>query len=428
MSNEAGIYKATDYSLKSLTLISPFGQVINLSLLQYELSIVEDIFSSTMNGYLKIFDAYNLVDVLKISGNEFLYVNIEKSGLATSIEKFFRVYKVSDRTPYSDNLLTYTIHFCSEEQLLDAQYRIRKSYKDTSLSDIVVEILTDYLSVKDKKIDGTNIEKTVGYYDVIIPNLRPFQAINWMTKNTLNNQLSSCYMLFENLEGFNFKSLDYMTTQKSVKKLNMAPKAVLQNEPALIIDSINDFVIDHDFDMLSQMANGGTASKLYNLNLLEQNFETIELAANDIKSDKTLEKFKSLPDVKNRKGDRLIDATDSFVRYASSTVNTAYRYTLLQRAMQMSLLASTKIRVQVNGDPRLNAGKVIDLQFRTYQPFSQEDPTLSDRYSGRYLMTSVNHVFKNDIYFSNIELMRDSSPKKLPTSTPSETFIEAQKS
>ena len=128
-----------------------------------------------------VVDSMGYIETLNLTGNEYLRMTFGKTAQdANWIDKLFRVYKVAKRRPEGKgDTESYSLYFCSEELLLSEQYKVSKSYRAKAISDNVIDILQNYLSVPDKKI--AQIDSTYGLYDFVVPNIKPFDAINWMS-------------------------------------------------------------------------------------------------------------------------------------------------------------------------------------------------------------------------------------------------------
>ena len=163
-----GAYYPQDYSIQTLNLLTASGQKFELKKLLVELSYYEDIYSFVTSGYITIVDAQGFIELMRLTGNEFIEVNFGKvKGGKNDTDQLFRIYKSSARKPSGNqNSEVYTLYFCSEELLLSEQSKISKSFKGNKISNIVNNILTDKLKVKSTKID--KIEETTGIYDFII--------------------------------------------------------------------------------------------------------------------------------------------------------------------------------------------------------------------------------------------------------------------
>ena len=141
-----GAYYPQDFSLKTLNFLTASGQKIELRQLLVELSYYEDIYSFAASGYITINDAQGFIELLQLTGNEFIQIDFGKvKNGRNDNEQLFRVYKSSARMPSGNmNSETYTLFFCSEELMLSEQTKISKSYKGKKISYIINNILKHF--------------------------------------------------------------------------------------------------------------------------------------------------------------------------------------------------------------------------------------------------------------------------------------------
>ena len=145
-----GIFFAQDYSVNSLNLILSDGKKIELKKIMVEMSYYEDIYSFVVSGYITVLDAQGFGELLKLTGNEFIQVNISKTNNpVNAIDRTFRVYKMGARVPTGNqNAEVYNLYFCSEEMMLSEQNKVSKSFKGTKISDIIKNIVSELTNKK----------------------------------------------------------------------------------------------------------------------------------------------------------------------------------------------------------------------------------------------------------------------------------------
>ncbi len=173
-----GLFNATDYVIKTLSLITSDGSAIDLSTIMLELDIYEDVFAPAMTGHILVGDAADILSNFKLHGNEYINISIDKPSLNKPLSKTFRVYHIGDRDFGTNSLQNYMIYFCSEEVILSTQILISKSYKGLTIDQMITDILTNKLKINKNKI--AQIASTSGNYDLIVPRMQPFEAIEWM--------------------------------------------------------------------------------------------------------------------------------------------------------------------------------------------------------------------------------------------------------
>ena len=406
-------------SIQKLDLINSGGQSLNLSEIFVQLQIYQDIFAQCMSGKMLLVDSKETFTNFYLCGNEYLHIIIDKPGLNRPFERIFRVYKVADRKTTSNSGQMYDIYFCSDELISSNSMVVSKSYKSTKIKDVILDILNKELKVEPNRI--AKLEDTQGNFDFIIPGFRPFEAIQWATARGYA-QDKFCYMFFENKNGFQLTSLQTMMKQKPYKKIKYEIK-LSDSDPALNKDSIDDFEIINDFDMITSMTNGSFASRLLTVDLFTQKHETLDYSLEVAEAKKNLiNKFKPVNSFKNSKDQTLFTAYNSFFRTyltindTKSEKSNDIKFWLLPRALHMSLLNHFRIKVTLPGDTEMKAGDVVEVDFPLFEGKQGGSRNLNKRLSGKYIVSAVNYkIIREENSFECVaELASDSISEALP--------------
>lgn len=433
---------AQQYSIDTVSLYQNDGQVRELKYLIIELSIFEDLFSPTMTGHFTLTDAQGFIETFDISGFNFIKITFSKTGIDDpyTVDKWFRVYKIGDRKQSTRSSEIYTIYFCSEELFISEQTKVVKSFKEKQINDIVNSILTDNLSISPSKI-GT-IEPTSGVYNFIVPNLKPFEAINWLSTyaksaEIVQNKSGSDLVFFENNKGFNFRSIQSMMYEDSVGTYHYDPQSLPgeTQDVGYLMTRILAYKFVETFDTLKHVNSGSFANKLVALDPLLRTstiseFKYDEYFPNSI----SLNNYGVTSDYKNRFGKSVSDSTDAVVKVA--TTNAQQRnYSLIKndsaayatvapsidietyvpyRTAQLSLANYTKIEFNIPGDPKLKVGDVIQILLPSLSNRVQNavDSIEDPYYSGYYLIAGIRHMLDlRGNYMCVIEAIKDSVAK-----------------
>ena len=415
---ENGVYNSKDYEIKQLELINSGGQTIDLRNIFLEMQIFQDLYSSVMNGNILINEGNDTFGNFYLCGNEYLKISIDKPGLNRPLDRLFRIYKTTDRRPSSDSGQVYLLHFCSDEMISSESLIVSKAYKTTKIRDVVNDILVNELGVDSQRI--ASLEQTSGSFDLIVPGQRPFEAIQWVTARGYD-QKKFCYFFFENKNGFNLTSLQTLIKQKPYKKLKYELKNTEGNDPALNKDSIDDFVILNDFDMITSISNGSFSSRLLSIDIFSQKFENIDYNLETAEAQgNLLNKFKPVNSFKNSKNQTLFNSPYAFFRTYLTINDTAseksndIKYWMQPRAMHMSLLNHFKIQITIPGDIELKAGDVVEYEFPSFESADAGGKKLDKQRTGKYLVASINHKFNGDTFESIVELVSDSFSEVIP--------------
>ena len=430
-----GAYYPQDFSIQTLNLLTASGQRFELKKLLVELSYFEDIYSFVTSGYITLVDAQGFLELFQLTGNEYIEVNFGKIRTGTnSTDQLFRIYKTSDRKPSGNlNSEVYTLYFCSEELLLSEQIKISKSYTGMEISKIIDSILVEKLKVKRKNIQI--IEPTIGMYDFVIPRLKPFEAISWLStyaRPKATGTVGADMLFFETKNGFNYRSLQSMFKEPIYGTYRYQAKN--------IEDSIQDFqektitVLDYEFvktyDALEDINSGTFANKLISIDPLARTFKTTEFNYKDYfekKKTSSLNKNDVLVPLKNRLGKTQNESFDSRIKVLTSNASQnqlqyvknipgsvakdiAIENYIPLRTAQLGLANYTVVKITIPGDPGITAGRTIEFNLLTLKP-STNKKELDRYYSGTYLVSAVRHIISSGgVYQTVLEITKDSSP------------------
>jgi len=430
-----GAYYPQDFSIQTLNLLTASGQRFELKKLMVELSYFEDIYSFVTSGYITLVDAQGFLELFQLTGNEYIEINFGKIRTGdNSTDQLFRIYKTSDRKPSGNmNSEVYTLYFCSEELLLSEQTKISKSYTGTEISKIIENILVEKLKVKKKNIQV--IEQTIGMYDFVLPRLKPFEAISWLStyaRPKITGTIGADMLFFETKNGFNYRSLQSMFKEPIYSTYRYQAKN--------IEDSIQDFqektitVLDYEFvktyDALEDINSGTFANKLISIDPLARTYKTIEFNYSDYfekKKTSSLNKNDVLVPLKNRLGKTQNESYDSRIKVSTSNASQnqlqyvknipgsvakdiAVENYIPLRTAQLGLANYTVVKITIPGDPGITAGRTINFNLLTLKPSSNKKE-LDRYYSGTYLVSAVRHIISSGgAYQTVLEITKDSSP------------------
>ena len=224
------LLKSTQFFLDELVIVTKGGK-IDIKNVYEEINIFDTMFLSVMSGNIIINDAIGLSSKLLFDGSESLLITVKKdkdSDILT-FKKAFRIYKQTERRSSKPGLESYLLHFTSDELMYSDQQRINQSY-ETNYSKIVERILVDYLKVSENNLGGT-YEFSSGIQKIVIPNLRPLEAIEWCAKRALDSKQSPNFMFFQNVAGFNFATLSTLLTQPAILDVTYETKNVKGENP-----------------------------------------------------------------------------------------------------------------------------------------------------------------------------------------------------
>lgn len=412
------------FSIEDLSLVYLSGndaKSINIKNLLERLEITENIISPVVMGSLLIIDTFGLAKILR-TGSCMISLSVSRTGRDDFVlRRNFRIYKQDKRKGKSPNSESYLLYFCSEELILSEQTRVSRGYNDT-YSEIASNILRNYLNVPNGKCI---ISDTDGVKNLVIPSLRPLDALAWCATRAVNYQNIPDILFFENKNGFNFISLSDLYGQNSVP-INFSIKNI-----AIGTDSKSEFLgaknseIVRQFNLLESIRKGTYASSIFGYDLITGTFFRQDIRSDYYRRNATLNNQKIVPTVSNRSGNfadesfdskRTILVTDSQYRlsnYATrnSPNNNLHEpeFSLAHRSAVLSFLTTKKMKILLPGNFNLSVGMLVDLNYPKRGNIS-EDEQNDLSFSGRQLILAVRHVITPSQHETAIEVASDSEP------------------
>lgn len=426
-----GLLSSHDFLLNYCKLVTATGEPYDIKLMVLELNYFEDIFNNFSSGNLAINDSQNLINLLNMNGQELLYLSIDKPGLNNPIEKKFRIYNISNRKLIKDQNEFYVLHFASEEMLLSEQYRISKSFKSQLISDMIKYITKDFL-----QIQQVTVRETIGIRDIIVPNFKPFEAINWLSTFAISDEKEdSSFLFYENRDGYFFESIMKLYKQ-SVNPKNVftyEPKNLTGSDGKKDLNSDTRNVISYEvlslFNTARMLNSGAFSNKLITLDPLRLTFNSSEF---DYMKYEGSGGSKIINNTKDRFGNQINSvggnagtATNGALRLAYTNFNqskqkyiqgkigindTNIEVNATYRTAQLFISTSIRLKILIPGDVSIKVGDVIQFNLPNIAKRSQNnDKELDEYYSGKYLITSLRHMITQENKFLTVlEICKDS--------------------
>lgn len=433
-----GLYHIQDVSIISCKIVGVAGQPMDVSNMVVEINYFEDIFSNFVNGALVVNDSVGLIQLFQFQGHEVLILEIDKPGLDDPLKKTLRIYKHSGRKQTKTSNENYIIHFCSEEAYLNEQYKISKSYKNMTIGDIVHGILQNDLKINPDFL--INFDKTTGVHNILVPNLKPFQAINWLTTFAQADQdknAGAFYLFYEDKYGWSFRSVLNLYKQKTARKYKYEEKNLKSKENDLVSDMNSEFsnVITFEhisaFDSIAAVKQGSMASKTITIDPVRLKFGEATHDYSKYSTQVQSLDHAPLPDsATNRMGDTMAKTAGAVKFVISTTGQNQNKYikdkkvtinefspetTTSVRTSQLSLMWSNRIKIVIPGDIGLTVGMIVEFDKPeiSYNNPESKEKSSDPMYSGKYLITALRHIITQENRFTTVlELCKDSYPNK----------------
>jgi hypothetical protein len=419
--------QASKFSLNELSIVTKTGK-LDISKIYEEINIFDSLLTPIMSGSVIVNDAIGLSPKLIFDGSEVLLVDIGKNNDSDSLrlKKAFRIYKQSNRRNVNQNSEKYSLDFVSDEFIFSDQQRINQAYK-TTYSDIAKKILTSYLKAPSTKLGGI-FDSSSGIRDIVIPNLKPLDAIEWCAKRSVDGKKSPNYMFFENNLGFNFVSLSSLLAQKELFNIKFSTKNM---EETNIVDDLlspRSYEVINQTDKIKMTRSGVNAGTFIGFDPITRTVQNKRIGFEDhYNSMSHGNKTPNFSQSTNRGGELATEAYDSKKTVSSFGVNRKnsnyvkkYDPTsiskvenqedfIFQRKAILSNLMNKRIKMVMPGNFQLTSGFNLNIRVPDFSLKETGGDNEDRAVSGKYLIVATRHIIGFDKHETIIEVATTSN-------------------
>jgi hypothetical protein len=470
---------AGDYNLPSIHIHSHNNtgftsdeDGVNIQSLVSEMNIYEGINKNSVAGTLVILDSINLIGNLPIQGTERLSFKLSTPGahefghiVDCSEETGYpmHVYKLTDKKQLNEGTCSYILHFCSREFLRSLRTRVSESFEGT-IDEMVTKILADENYLDSKKT--LFYQKTRNQDKLVVPNMRPFKAIEMLSKRALADQTesnSAGYHFYETTKGFHFRSFESMSVDsrgmpREVKQeFNYMPMnadssitGVIPTKDGKQIDKIiHDLTSVEDYKFINNFHDvaANTALGTYGHRVITHNLYNKSYKVSDYHYHNYFNQTKHTDGPNPAIVDTPVDFDDKNVSdYPESRISvmptTQYAYdedtgnfgidveqdgiTEAARVSQRNAVsAGTKLKLTIKGQSYLQVGDVIQFNILSVENKTNSEGKQDPHFSGRYIIENMRHRVTTREYLQVIECAKDSVVT--PYSTSKEDSFDGHK-
>jgi hypothetical protein len=417
------ISSSLEYEINELAIVTTSG-VFDVRNVFAEINIYDHVLHPCMSGSIAIIDAQSLNSKLRFDGSEFLLVDISKSKNDLRIKRSFIIYKQTDRKHKNATSESYVLHFISDEYIYSEQKVVNRAFPGSAYSDIVSKILIDDLKVPSTKQNGI-FEKSLRVTDVVVPTLKPFEAILWCSRRALDKDMLPNFLFFENKLGFNFASMSTLYKQAPVFDVTFGIKNV-DNSIKMEFFGARDYEMVTQYDYLDGISSGVYSGTLCGFDVLTRTYVEQQFTGDDIHKGAKLNKNKNLQRTKNREGKSNFEMYDSkkicfpvalnrgnsnYIRTLDPKLinlnDTPESFALQRRALLQNLFAQ-RMKLAIPGNFNLCSGFTLNIMKPKNSGYENDNMLDSSLY-GKYLIVGTRHIIQHGKHETLIELARESS-------------------
>lgn len=429
--------ESTQYVLKEATIETTGGPISIINLIE-EINFYDNLFLPVSSGCVIITDTANLLKELALNV-DVLKFHVEKilDNEAMNFQKAFVIYSITDRKNLNNTSEVYVLNFVSAEYLF-SQQKITNTGFSGKYSDLVKKILSQDLKVSNEKMK--NIEETNRVVQVTVPNITPFDAVEWCSKRAISSRDLPEFLFFSNREGYNFVSLSNLMAKDTILKINFSPKNLEEDDQWAELSKARGLEVEKQRDIVDRINSGVDSGVVLGFNPLMGTFGSKPVNGQDVYN-------KGIHANKGSDFFTLVnpDSTTNQTNYNSKQVLTAnylegiikskyvkendptlaskterFEDVLLQRGQIISKLMEKRIKVVMPGNFQLTSGVTVDLDAPGFSIREKgQDPNQDVTLSGKYIIVATRHVLGLKRFVTIIELATDSTKdtRKISTSS-----------
>jgi len=388
-----------------------------------EMDIYEDIFSSCLSGTVTIVESNNLIFEIPLLGDELLEIEYSTPSLESTdtIKKTFSITKVDQREHGGDKKNVYVIHFISNEGLIDLNSALSRSYEGNP-HDIVKRIFNAELKIN----DPIEVDDSDGKIKFVSPYWSPFECINYATSRCLapnTKTITPNFLFYQTTKKFKLKSLSTLFAQEPYMNYffdkNPARSHGVNNTSVPDIDreysSIKELYFINSQDYIDNISNGSLSHRVYGVDLLRKNFSTKTYKIDtDFRKTPHIEKYPIISP------DAIISDYGLFQRRTTSPqlfdgVNDNADDLLVKRVSLLGQLDLFKLDIIVPGRTDIEVGMIVNFELNQFRETDSEeklDKKIDPYYSGRYLITAIQHRLTQTRHLMTMQIIKESTPNE----------------
>lgn len=419
MAQKDGLRFAGDVDIERVEIVSSAGRGVEVTNMVAEIQIFEDIFSPCVTGTVTITDSIDLVNVFPFVGEEKIILKIRTPAIPdkmkeSRIDQQFYIYKMSDRKVLGDKNVFYILHFCSYELVSDANLKLSRSFEG-KISDLAKKIMKTEIVKSDLPMD---IEETKNSVKYISNYWSPYRNMTFLAERAISSSNVPNYVFFENRHGLNFVSLSGLFSKKDREQYTYDSFERVPRERGSIVNPeatfsrFLDYTIETGFDYIERINSGMFGSKMISHDILTKKYSTQNVSMFDnFEQEKHLNRYPvSTQDVLARYNSNIFNYP-KYNSHMNGSGDDGVQNWLQRRVSLMAQAHAYRMTAEVPGRTDITVGEIVAVKiYKSSQTLKEDDneSLIDDMFSGRYIISALNHRITREKHEIHMELLKDS--------------------
>lgn len=423
----AQIQYAGEYIVDECLLCTVGGLELDLRDQLANINIYEDIFTNSITGSISFVDTNNLTANASIVGQEKLKLVLVTPNASDDTSRDMainfsdqplHVYQIKSSANVNDRTKTFELAFTTNEIMRNNRIRVCQSYNGEPAKEIIKKVIRDPELLNSKK--EFYYEETTNLFQMIAPNMRPFDFINTVAKRCLSKEydFAPTFLFYETVRGYFFRTIDSMMDRKNPRMIfkEVTPNDDIDNVGRNLTNILSYEIMNSTDTLLNTRAGMYNSDLLlvdvFNKSYKHYEYKYLEDFDKQIHADEFnnygSEQAPIASKAPDQYGNLISDYPKSILHVQTIERETKdglfdpstgepndYRGTDMwlqkRRSRFTSLEAAISLRIKVPGNTTIQAGDLIGITLKN-QTGSQ---SASDPYlTGRYLVRTLKHDFK----------------------------------
>lgn len=262
-----------------------------------ELVIYQSIFEPVIKAEMLLNDSIGLFTNYPLTGEEIVTVTYEQltgvvPGSRNDMKEIKFIIKGARDIATDDRArsMMYILDLVSVEFLQNTRKLVSHAYNDL-IEDAAEKVYDEYIKEDTIAKFGTSKtfrkEESIKVRSIVVPNLRPLAAIQWLAKNAVAKDYENhfLYLFYEDIQGFNFLTVQQLIEDAlkvredlKAKKYRYVSDAESGKKTAISKDEdlrlITNIVNNKRFSSIEKIAGGYYQNELFEISMLQKSYNS----------------------------------------------------------------------------------------------------------------------------------------------------------
>ena len=368
----------------------------------------ESLDSPTIALTVTFIDIDQVISREGITGGEYIDVTVKIGGFddfKLTSEKHKLMLNSVRNVITETNKQVATLEFITVESIINETARVNKKYAGNVTGTVKQLLKTDTKGIQTSK--NLESDEAANSYAFVGNLKRPLDTIQWLCPKAQSSTKNFGFLFFETLDGYNFKSIEKLLDQESVRYTHTDRPVegsfkIMQNN----LNQTNDIGMNL---RLGMYANRTTYVDIENQNVDIIDFDITQL---DLKKP-----VKLLDGIEKHPTRLMLRVNDYGVSQKGSKKEDTVPESELavyqnKSYIRNNVLFSQSLQISIPINPDLRAGNVIDVRLPVKKGDgssgeSEQGDEKSNDPSGRYLISELRHLLGGGKSETQLTLIRD---------------------